>query len=96
MRTGLKRRYRRGLLEIKLNVSPLNFDSLEAVKQRLAQLKIEPITPETKTAIKSPLSIIALTKYTKQMVAYNIQDNMQITRHIKHVVLNISVKPKPA
>ncbi|RXI23445.1 MAG: hypothetical protein C7K11_05950 [Candidatus Amulumruptor caecigallinarius] len=66
------------------------------MKQRLAQLKIEPITPETKTAIKSPLSIIALTKYTKQMVAYNIQDNMQITRHIKHVVLNISVKPKPA
>ena len=92
----MKRRYRRGLLEIKLNVSPLNFDRLEAVKQRLAQLKIEPITPETKTAIKSPLSIIALTKYTKQMVAYNIQDNMQITRHIKHVVLNISVKPKPA
>lgn len=30
----------------------LDFEKLEDVKKRLAQLKIEPITPETKTAIK--------------------------------------------
>ena len=39
-------------VKVKLNIDTHNFDNLDAVKQRLAQLKIEPITPETKSAIK--------------------------------------------
>lgn len=39
-------------VKVKLNFDTHNFDNLDAVKQRLAQLKIEPITPETKSAIK--------------------------------------------
>lgn len=40
------------LVNVKLNLDTKNLDSLDAVKKRLAELKVEPITPETKTAIK--------------------------------------------
>lgn len=40
------------LVNVKLNLDTKNLDSLDAVKKRLAELKIEPITPETKSAIK--------------------------------------------
>lgn len=39
-------------INIKLKLDTKNIDGLDAVKQRLAQLKIEPITPDTKAAIK--------------------------------------------
>lgn len=39
-------------VNVKLTFDTAKLDSLDAVKKRLAELKIEPITPETKTAIK--------------------------------------------
>ena len=39
-------------VNVKLTFDTTKLDSLDAVKRRLAELKIEPITPETKTAIK--------------------------------------------
>lgn len=39
-------------VNVKLKLDTKNLDSLDAVKKRLAELKIEPITPETKSAIK--------------------------------------------
>lgn len=39
-------------VNVKLTFDTTKLDSLDAVKKRLAELKIEPITPETKTAIK--------------------------------------------
>lgn len=38
-------------ISAKLKLDTKNLDSLDAVKKRLAELKIEPITPETKSAI---------------------------------------------
>lgn len=39
-------------VNVKLKLDTRNLDSLDAVKKRLAELKIEPITPETKSAIR--------------------------------------------
>lgn len=39
-------------VNVKLKLDTKNLDSLDAVKKRLAELKVEPITPETKSAIK--------------------------------------------
>ena len=39
-------------INVKLKLDTKGIDGLDAVKQRLAQLKIEPITPDTKAAIK--------------------------------------------
>lgn len=39
-------------VSVKLKLDTKNLDSLDAVKKRLSELKVEPITPETKTAIK--------------------------------------------
>lgn len=39
-------------LKFKISFDTRKFDNLEAVKKRLEQLKIEPITPETRSAIK--------------------------------------------
>ena len=60
-------------VKVKLNVDTHNFDNLDAVKQRLAQLKIEPITPETKSAIKelaAELKILA--KSLEQVQKYSV------------------------
>ncbi|MBD5367249.1 MAG: hypothetical protein HDR82_09695 [Bacteroides sp.] len=39
-------------INVKLNLDTSKLDSLDAVKKRLAELKLEPVTPETKRAIK--------------------------------------------
>lgn len=48
----LEKAIQKRALGVKLSLSTKIFDSLEDVKKRLAELKLEPITPETKTAIK--------------------------------------------
>jgi len=48
----LEKAIQRRALEVKLKVNASSLNSLDAVKERLAKLKIEPITPETKAAIK--------------------------------------------
>jgi len=68
----LEKAIQKRTLEIKLKVTPLNFDSLDSVKQRLAQLKIEPITPETKTAIKElAAELRTLAKALEQVQKYS-------------------------
>ena len=50
----------------------LDFEKLEDVKKRLAQLKIEPITPETKTAIKElARELQVLAKALEQVQKYS-------------------------
>ena len=48
----LEKAIQKRALNVKLKFDTKQLDSLDAVKTRLAQLKIEPITPETKSAIK--------------------------------------------
>lgn len=48
----LEKEIQKRAVKVKLSLDTRNLDNLDAVKQRLAQLKIEPITPETKSAIK--------------------------------------------
>ncbi len=48
----LEKAIQKRALAVKLKIDIKNLDSLDAVKQRLTQLKIQPITPETKTAIR--------------------------------------------
>lgn len=40
-------------VNIKFNLDVKNLDNLDAVRKRLAELKLEPITPETRNAIRS-------------------------------------------
>lgn len=48
----LEKKIQKKALAVKLKFDDKSLDNLDAVRQRLAQLKIEPITPETKAAIK--------------------------------------------
>lgn len=58
-------------LSVKLKFDTKQLDSLDAVKTRLAQLKIEPITPETKSAIKELASELrTLAKALEQVQKY--------------------------
>lgn len=68
----LEKAIQKRAIEIKLRVNTSNFDDLDAVKQRLAQLKIEPITPETKTAIKElAAELRTLAKALEQVQKYS-------------------------
>lgn len=69
----------------------LNFENLNDVKTRLAQLKIEPITPETKTSIKElarELQVLAkaleqVQKYSKnpaQLGQQNFRNDVQLEK----------------
>lgn len=48
----LEKAIQKRAIAVKLKLDTRNFDSLDNVKKRLAELKLEPITPETKGAIK--------------------------------------------
>lgn len=72
----LEKAIQKRAIEIKLRVNTSNFDDLDAVKQRLAQLKIEPITPETKTAIKElAAELRTLAKALEQVQKYAVGKN---------------------
>lgn len=62
----------------------INFENLTDVKTRLAQLKIEPITPETKSAIKELAS--ELRTLAKALEGY-------LSRYL-HAALTMMEKPK--
>ena len=60
-------------VSVKLKLDTKNLDSLDAVKKRLAELKIEPITPETKTAIKELAGELrTLAKALEQVQKYSV------------------------
>ncbi len=68
----LEKAIQKRALEIKLKFDTSKLDSLDAVKQRLAQLKIEPITPETKAAIRElAKELQALAKALEQVQKYS-------------------------
>lgn len=68
----LEKAIQKRALEVKLKLKTKNFDSLEAVKKRLAELKLEPITPETKTAIKElAAELRTLAKALEQVQKYS-------------------------
>ncbi|MCM1066382.1 MAG: tape measure protein [Muribaculaceae bacterium] len=68
----LQKAIQKRALEVKLKLSTKNFDSLEDVKKRLAELKLEPITPETKTAIKElAAELRTLAKALEQVQKYS-------------------------
>ena len=68
----------------------LDFDKLEDVKKRLAQLKIEPITPETRSAIKEltkelqqlakALEQVQMYSKTTQLGQRNFTNDIQLER----------------
>lgn len=59
-------------VNVKLKLDTKNLDSLDAVKKRLAELRIEPITPETKSAIKELTSELRqLAKALEQVQKYS-------------------------
>lgn len=59
-------------IKVKLQFDTRYLNNLDAVKQRLAQLKIEPITPETKTAIKElAAELRTLAKALEQVQKYS-------------------------
>ncbi|MCM1216510.1 MAG: tape measure protein [Alistipes sp.] len=59
-------------IKVKLSIDTSNLDNLDAVKQRLAQLKIEPITPQTKSAIKElAAELRTLAKALEQVQKYS-------------------------
>lgn len=69
----LEKAIQKRALEVKLTLSTKNFDSLEDVKKRLAELKLEPITPETKTAIKElAAELRTLAKALEQVQKYSV------------------------
>ena len=67
----LEKAIQKRALNVKLKFDTTQLDSLDAVKTRLAQLKIEPITPETKAAIKELASELrTLAKALEQVQKY--------------------------
>lgn len=67
----LEKAIQKRALNVKLKFDTKQLDSLDAVKTRLAQLKIEPITPETKSAIKDLASELrTLAKALEQVQKY--------------------------
>lgn len=67
----LEKAIQKRALNVKLKFDTKQLDSLDAVKTRLAQLKIEPITPETKLAIKELASELrTLAKALEQVQKY--------------------------
>ena len=67
----LEKAIQKRALNVKLKFDTTQLDSLDAVKTRLAQLKIEPITPETKSAIKELASELrTLAKALEQVQKY--------------------------
>lgn len=67
----LEKAIQKRALNVKLKFDTKQLDSLDAVKTRLAQLKIEPITPETKSAIKELASELrTLAKALEQVQKY--------------------------
>lgn len=48
----LERKLTKRAISLKVDFDSRNLDNLDAVKKRLAQIKIEPITPETKQSIR--------------------------------------------
>ena len=67
----LEKAIQKRALNVKLKFDTTQLDSLDAVKTRLAQLKIEPITPETKSAIKELASELrTLAKALEQVKKY--------------------------
>ena len=69
----LEKAIQKRALEVKLELSTKNFDSLDDVKKRLSELKLEPITPETKTAIKElATELRTLAKALEQVQKYSV------------------------
>lgn len=59
-------------VNVKIKIDTLKLDSLEAVKKRLAELKIEPVTRETKAAIKElAAELRTLAKALEQVQKYS-------------------------
>lgn len=68
----LEKALQKRALEIKLKLNTKSLDNLDDVKKRLAQLKIEPITPETKAAIKElAIELKQLAKALEQVQKYS-------------------------
>lgn len=68
----LEKRFMKRPIKVKLDLDTAKLDSLDAVKKRLAELKIEPITPETKTAIKGlAAELRTLAKALEQVQKYS-------------------------
>ena len=62
----------------------INFEKLEDVKKRLAELKLEPITPETKSAIKELASELkVLAKALEQVQKYTIKKGSANTYEVR-------------
>ncbi len=68
----LEKAIQKRALAVKLKLDTSKLDNLDAVRQRLAQLKIEPITPETKTAIRDlARELQTLAKALEQVQKYS-------------------------
>ncbi|MCM1223277.1 MAG: tape measure protein, partial [Lachnospiraceae bacterium] len=68
----LEKAIQKRALEVNLQVRKLDTSSLEDVKKRLGELKIEPITPETKAAIKELASELrTLAKALEEVQKYS-------------------------
>lgn len=68
----LEKALQKRALEIKLKLNTKSLDNLDDVKKRLAQLKIEPITPETRIAIKElAIELKQLAKALEQVQKYS-------------------------
>lgn len=68
----LEKALQKRALEIKLKLNTKLLDNLDDVKKRLAQLKIEPITPETRIAIKElAIELKQLAKALEQVQKYS-------------------------
>jgi len=68
----LEKAIQKRALAVKLKIDTKQLDSLDAVKKRLAQLRVEPITPETKTAIKElAAELRTLAKALEQVQKYS-------------------------